>query len=96
MLGEEAEDVQLAIEHLSKKQQIVRVRDDLYFAAERLLELQEQVLAFFADNEEMTPQDFKAITGASRKFSIPLAEYLDQKKITVRVGEVRKQLLRNG
>lgn len=96
MLGEKAEDIQLAIEHLSKKQQIIRVRDDLYFAAERLLELQEQVLAFFADNEEMTPQDFKAITGASRKFSIPLAEYLDQKKITVRVGEVRKQLLRNG
>ena len=35
-------------------------------------------------------QGFKTLTGASRKWAIPLAEYFDQKKITLRIGDVRK------
>jgi selenocysteine-specific elongation factor len=34
------------------------------------------------------------MTGASRKYVIPLAEYFDAKNVTLRVGDVRK--LRKG
>jgi selenocysteine-specific elongation factor len=30
------------------------------------------------------------MTGASRKYTIPLLEYFDAQKVTIRVGEVRK------
>jgi selenocysteine-specific elongation factor len=38
----------------------------------------------------MSPTDFKELSGLSRKYSIPLLEYLDKQKITMRVGDVRK------
>ena len=31
------------------------------------------------------------ITGLSRKFSIPLAEYFDTEALTLRVGEIRRR-----
>ena len=38
----------------------------------------------------MSTQDFKEMTGLSRKFLIPLAEYYDRAEVTIRVGEVRR------
>ena len=36
-------------------------------------------------------QQWKDLTGASRKFTIPLAEYFDAEKLTLRVGDVRRK-----
>ena len=41
--------------------------------------------------DELTPAEWKGLTEASRKYSIPLAEYFDAEKITLRVGDVRKK-----
>lgn len=37
----------------------------------------------------LTTQQLKELTGLSRKFLIPLAESLDARKVTMRVGEHR-------
>jgi selenocysteine-specific elongation factor len=42
----------------------------------------------------MTPSDFKATLNLSRKYMIPLLEYLDGIKFTIRVGD--KRVLRSG
>ncbi|WP_261974677.1 SelB domain-containing protein [Geobacter metallireducens] len=42
----------------------------------------------------MTPPEFRELTGLSRKFMIPLLEFFDQEKITIRVGD--KRILRKG
>ena len=42
----------------------------------------------------MSTQEFKELVGASRKHVIPLAEYFDREKVTLRVGE--KRVLRSG
>ena len=34
--------------------------------------------------------EFKEMVGASRKFVVPLAEWFDAQKVTLRVGDVRK------
>ena len=36
-------------------------------------------------------QQWKDLTGASRKFTIPIAEYFDAEKLTLRVGEIRRK-----
>jgi selenocysteine-specific elongation factor len=38
---------------------------------------------------ELTIKDFKELTGLSRKFIIPVIEYLDKSKITLRMGDKR-------
>jgi selenocysteine-specific elongation factor len=51
--------------------------------------LKSKVLEYFSSNRELGPQEFRELTGLSRKFAIPLLEYLDKEKVTVRVGDKR-------
>ena len=41
----------------------------------------------------MTPSDFKSVVDVSRKYMIPLLEYLDEIKLTIRSGD--KRILRS-
>jgi selenocysteine-specific elongation factor len=52
------------------------------------------VTAFLRERKEITPQDIKDLLGISRKYAIPLLEYLDAQRVTVRVGD--KRVLREG
>lgn len=75
---------------LIKEGQLVRLNDNLYFSNQAIQRIKEQVLAFFSKHSELSPTDFKELSGLSRKFSIPLLEHLDKQKITMRVGDVRQ------
>ncbi len=73
---------------------IARVKEDMYFAVAALDGLKATVAGYFAANRELGPQDFRELTQLSRKFAIPLLEYLDKEKVTMRVGD--KRLARGG
>jgi selenocysteine-specific elongation factor len=62
---------------------------DLFFDAAAVKALQDKLLAFLAQHERISTQQFKDLTGQSRKYVIPLAEYFDREKVTLRVGEAR-------
>ena len=51
--------------------------------------LHEKLNHHFATHEKLSTQAFKELTGLSRKFLIPLAEYFDREKVTLRVGDDR-------
>jgi selenocysteine-specific elongation factor len=44
---------------------------------------------YLRDHREITPIEFKDLLGVSRKFAIPLLEYFDGQKVTIRVGDKR-------
>ncbi len=67
----------------------VRVKSDLYYAAAPLAAIREKLLARLATTGEIIPNEFREITGLSRKFMIPLLEYFDSIKLTIRVGDKR-------
>jgi len=55
-----------------------------------LTDLQKKIRAWFAaGHDALTPQDFKEITGLTRKAAIPLLEWLDKKRLTQRRGDHR-------
>ena len=68
---------------------VVKVTDDLYFHHAALTELRTRLLAHLSEHGEITTQGFKHLVGQSRKFVIPLSEYFDREKVTLRVGERR-------
>lgn len=43
----------------------------------------------FANHQTLSPGDFKALSGLTRKRAIPLLEWLDEKKFTIRTAEGR-------
>jgi selenocysteine-specific elongation factor len=80
--------------HLVAEGTIVKVKEDLYFHDEAIKGLKLKLKAFLEAQGEITTPQFKEMTGVSRKFVIPLAEYFDSTHVTLRVGDVRK--LRKG
>ncbi|WP_097013806.1 selenocysteine-specific translation elongation factor [Pseudodesulfovibrio profundus] len=74
---------------LQEQGELIRVKDDMYYHAAALNDIKARMLAFFADSQEMSAPDFKGVTGLSRKYLIPVLEYFDKEKVTVRVGDVR-------
>ncbi len=69
---------------------IVRIKDDLFYHNDNIEELKATLLAYLEKNNEITTPHFKEMTGASRKYVIPLIEYFDSIKFTIRVGDLRQ------
>ncbi|MCJ7596561.1 MAG: selenocysteine-specific translation elongation factor, partial [Desulfobacterales bacterium] len=68
---------------------LIKVKEDLYFHREVIEELKEKLIAFLKDKGEIDTPQFKDMTNASRKYTIPLLEYFDLSQVTVRVGDQR-------
>ncbi|NVJ23061.1 MULTISPECIES: selenocysteine-specific translation elongation factor [Myxococcus] len=73
---------------------VARVSEELCFDAVALGALRERLVAHLREKKEISTQAFKELVGQSRKFVIPLSEYFDREKVTLRVGE--KRVLRRG
>jgi len=73
---------------------LVKVKEDLYFHREAIDQIKGQLVDFLKKNREITVLQFKDLTQTSRKFTIPLLEYFDLARTTVRVGDTRR--LRQG
>lgn len=70
---------------------LVRLREGIFVHPEALSSIEKKVVSFLQKNKEMGVNDFRELSGGvSRKYMIPLLEYLDNKKITLRVGDVRR------
>ncbi|MFA7382870.1 MAG: selenocysteine-specific translation elongation factor [Desulfurivibrionaceae bacterium] len=81
--------VREVLDLLVREQVLVKISEDLYFSARDLTGLQEQMVTFIKTEGEIDAPRFKNLTGLTRKFSIPLLEYFDRIKVTIRVGDRR-------
>ncbi len=68
---------------------LIKINEDLYFHREVLARLREDYKARLVRDGKATPASMKELTGLSRKFIIPLMEYFDATKLTIRAGEHR-------
>ncbi|OPY66269.1 MAG: Selenocysteine-specific elongation factor [Syntrophorhabdaceae bacterium PtaU1.Bin034] len=73
---------------------VVKIKGDMYFSGRHIEEFKKTVRERLIQKKEMLPADFKALTGLSRKYMIPLLEHLDEIKLTIRTGD--KRVLRSG
>ena len=75
---------------LSKEGLVVKIKEDLYYHQRHIEKLKKKLTDFLIANEEISTPQFKDMTGASRKFVIPLIEHFDSIQLTIRVGDIRK------
>ena len=75
---------------LVSRGELVKLREGLYYSRQAFEEVLAKVSAWFESHDDLTVADMKIIFGLSRKYLISLLEYLDQEKITVRIGDKRQ------
>lgn len=83
------------MEHINllvRNERLIKVKNDLFYAPGSVAEIRDRLRRYLEEKGEITPPEFREITGLSRKFMVPLLEYFDQEKLTIRVGD--KRLLR--
>jgi selenocysteine-specific elongation factor len=74
---------------LVRNGEVARISSDLFYASVALNGLRDKLLELMRDKGEIVPTDYRDVTGLSRKFLIPLLEYFDSEKLTIRVGDKR-------
>jgi selenocysteine-specific elongation factor len=72
---------------LLRRARLVKVAEDLLFHEEAIGALRRMLSA--RKGQRFSVSDFKEWTGVSRKYAIPLLEYLDRERITRREGDQR-------
>ena len=69
---------------------LVKVKEDLYYDRPTLENLKQKLVDHIVAKGEISTPEFKDMTGASRKYVIPLIEHFDATNVTIRVGDIRK------
>ncbi|MEA3470421.1 MAG: SelB C-terminal domain-containing protein [Thermodesulfobacteriota bacterium] len=91
---EKREDVKSVLIMLIGEEALIKVSEELYFYGEFMEKLRNNYKNFLIKEGKATPASFRDLTGLSRKYTIPLMEYFDKTKLTIRVGDHR--VLREG
>jgi selenocysteine-specific elongation factor len=82
-------EAQNIIKLLLKEGSLIKINEELIFTREALDNLRKNYKALLVKEGKATPVSFKELTGLSRKYIIPLMEYFDTDKLTMRVGDHR-------
>lgn len=74
---------------LLRERVLVKLADDLIFHRDALDSLRTRLAHYKAQSPRIDVARFKELTGVTRKYAIPLLEYLDRERVTRRMGDER-------
>ena len=74
---------------LTERGSVVRINDSIVFATSAYTEMLGLIVDHLKKNGSITVADVRDAIGTSRKYALPLLEYLDQLKVTRRNGDER-------
>jgi selenocysteine-specific elongation factor len=81
--------VKQVLDLLLREGKLVKISETLYYDKVLIDDLTAKVVEVMKREGEIDAPGFKNLTGLTRKFSIPILEYLDRIKLTIRVGDKR-------
>jgi selenocysteine-specific elongation factor len=81
--------VRQVLDLLLREAKLVKISETLYYEKGLIDKLVQEVVEVMKKDGEIDAPGFKNLTGLTRKFSIPILEYLDRVKLTIRVGDKR-------
>jgi selenocysteine-specific elongation factor len=89
-LSVEAKRAEKLLHMLLREKSLIRVSAELIFHQAALTHLKERLLAYKTSRgARISVPAFKDLTGITRKYAIPLLEYLDRERVTRRAGDER-------
>jgi selenocysteine-specific elongation factor len=89
LIGQSPQRTLALLKALAGSGRASKVSEELWFGATPLMDLRRRVLSHLSQHGSIDAQSFKELTGLTRKFAIPLLEYFDREKLTLRIGDKR-------
>ncbi len=80
---------QNALQILIDEGALLRLKDNIIYHENALSEAEKFLREHLSQNNEITAAEFRDLLGITRKHAIPLLEYFDTARITLRVGDKR-------
>ncbi|MCL5104536.1 MAG: selenocysteine-specific translation elongation factor [Armatimonadetes bacterium] len=74
---------------LAERGELVRIAPDLLFHRTALEHAEQSITAYLQSQDGITVAQFRDLINSSRKYVVPLLEYLDDKRVTRREGDLR-------
>ena len=74
---------------LAKEKRLVKISENLLYHTESIARLKELLTRYKKQSAQIDVGKFKDLTDISRKYAIPLLEFLDRERVTRRVGNSR-------
>lgn len=87
--GRDAKLLQRILRLLLQEGELVRVAEGLIFHRDVLQELKQAIVRHKSKSDRIDVAFFKDLAGVTRKYAIPLLEWLDRERVTRRVGNQR-------
>jgi selenocysteine-specific elongation factor len=89
-LSVEAKRAEKLLHMLLREKSLIRVSPELIFHQDALTHLKQRLSTYkTSKGERISVPAFKDLTGITRKYAIPLLEYLDRERVTRRAGDER-------
>ncbi len=89
-LAIETKRAERLLQILLREKSLVRVSQELIFHRQALAQLKERLADYKkSKGDRISVPTFKELTGITRKYAIPLLEYLDRERVTRRAGDER-------
>ncbi|MGI8960260.1 MAG: selenocysteine-specific translation elongation factor [Bryobacteraceae bacterium] len=85
--GTDSKQARMLLETLVKSKTLVRISEDLIFHADTITHIRKSLSGH--KGRRFSVPEFKEWTQISRKYAIPLLEYLDRERVTKRDGDAR-------
>ncbi|MDA8155650.1 MAG: selenocysteine-specific translation elongation factor [Actinomycetota bacterium] len=79
---------------MAREGSVVRINESVYITAAAYEKMLALLKDFYSKKPEMAVSEFRDILGTTRKYALPFLEYLDAHRVTMRVGETRKLILK--
>ncbi|MFL6350260.1 MAG: selenocysteine-specific translation elongation factor [Bryobacteraceae bacterium] len=86
-MGTDPKQARALLETLIKRKTLVRISEDLIFHADAIIHIRQSLSRH--KGRRFSVPEFKEWTQISRKYAIPLLEYLDRERVTRRDGDAR-------
>jgi selenocysteine-specific elongation factor len=74
---------------LIEQGRLVKLNEDVIFLAETYEAMRDRIVAHLKENGSLTVAQVRDMFGTSRKYALALVGYLDEQRITRRVGDER-------
>lgn len=82
-------DDRALLQVLVDQEKLVRLKGDLFYHRDVLTDIEQQLRHYLTQQGEISAGAFRDLLNISRKYAIPLLEYFDNQRLTVRLGDKR-------